>query len=103
MKAIMKDADAKGYAPLYVKSFRSYKGEEGAMVDVFSHARRMAPCVLVLEDLDSLINNNNRSFFLNQLDGLESNDGMLIIGTTNHLSKIDSSLTNRPSRFDRKL
>ena len=103
MKAIMKDADAKGYAPLYVKSFRSYKGEEGAMVDVFSHARRMAPCVLVLEDLDSLINNNNRSFFLNQLDGLESNDGLLVIGTTNHLENIDPALRNRPSRFDRKL
>lgn len=103
MKAIMKDADAKGHAPLYVKSFRSYKGEEGAMVDVFSHARRMAPCVVILEDLDSLINNNNRSFFLNQLDGLESNDGLLVIGTTNHLNNIDPALRNRPSRFDRKL
>lgn len=102
MKAIMKDADAKGYAPLYVKSFRSWKGEEGAMVDVFSHARRMAPCVVVLEDLDSLINPGNRSFFLNQLDGLESNDGLLVIGTTNHLENIDPALRDRPSRFDRK-
>ena len=103
MKAIMKDCQDRNYYPLYVKSFRSWKGEEGAMTDVFEKARQTAPCVVILEDLDSLINSSNRSFFLNQLDGLESNDGMLIIGTTNHLSKIDSSLTNRPSRFDRKL
>ncbi|KAI0787146.1 P-loop containing nucleoside triphosphate hydrolase protein [Irpex lacteus] len=102
MKAIMKDADAKGYYPLYVKSFRSWKGEEGAMVDVFEKARQVSPCVLILEDLDSLINDRNRSFFLNQLDGLESNDGILIIGTTNHLDRIDPALSTRPSRFDRK-
>lgn len=103
MKAIIKQADASNYAPLYVRSFRSYKGDEGAMVDVFDHARRVAPCVLIFEDLDSLINNQNRSFFLNQLDGLDSNDGLLIIGTTNHLNNIDPALRSRPSRFDRKL
>lgn len=99
----MKDSDAKGYYPLYVKSFRSWKGEEGAMADVFEKARQMAPCVLILEDLDSLINDKNRSFFLNQLDGLEGNDGLLVVGTTNHLDRIDPALKARPSRFDRKL
>ncbi len=79
-----------------------WKGEEGAMADVFDHARRTAPCVVVLEDLDSLINERNRSFFLNQLDGLEGNDGLLVIGTTNHIDKLDPGLSERPSRFDRK-
>ncbi|KAF7798910.1 hypothetical protein EIP86_010138 [Pleurotus ostreatoroseus] len=102
MKVIMKECDAKGYYPLYVKSFRSWKGEEGAMTDVFEKARQLSPCVIILEDLDSLINPNNRSFFLNQLDGLESNDGLLVIGTTNHLDRIDPALRDRPSRFDRK-
>lgn len=102
LKAIMKQADANNYAPLYVRSFRSWKGEEGAMVDVFEHARRMAPCVLILEDLDALITPMNRSFFLNQLDGLDSNDGLLVVGTTNHLKNIDPALSSRPSRFDRK-
>ena len=88
---------------LYVKSFHSYKGDEGAMADVFSKARQVSPCVLVLEDLDSLINPQNRSFFLNQIDGLENNDGLLVIGTTNHLEQIDPALRDRPSRFDRKL
>lgn len=98
----MKECDAKGYAPLYVKSFKSWRGEEGSMEDVFSKARAMAPCVLILEDLDSLINDSNRSFFLNQLDGLEGNDGLLLIGSTNHFDRLDPALSGRPSRFDRK-
>ncbi|GBE80036.1 hypothetical protein SCP_0212380 [Sparassis crispa] len=102
VKAIMKDCDARGYATLYVKSFKSYMGEEGSMAAVFSKAREMAPCVIVLEDLDSLINDANRSFFLNQLDGLEGNDGLLVIGSTNHFDKLDPALSGRPSRFDRK-
>ncbi|KAI0650237.1 P-loop containing nucleoside triphosphate hydrolase protein [Trametes meyenii] len=102
MKAVMKDGDALGYAPLYVKSFRSWRGEEGSMSEVFSKARQMAPCILILEDLDALINDANRSFFLNQLDGLEGNDGLLIIGSTNHFDRLDPALNNRPSRFDRK-
>lgn len=70
---------------------------------VFRKARAEAPCVLVLEDLDSLINDGNRSFFLNQLDGLENNDGLLVIGSTNHYDRLDPAITKRPSRFDRKL
>lgn len=62
-----------------------------------------SPCVLILEDLDSLINDANRSFFLNQLDGLENNDGILVIGSTNHFERLDPAITKRPSRFDRKL
>lgn len=72
------------------------------MADVFDKARQLAPCVLVLEDLDSLINDKNRSFFLNQLDGLQSNHGLLIIGTTNYFDRLDPGLNSRPSRFDRK-
>ena len=73
------------------------------MIQVFEKARAEAPCVLVLEDLDSLINDGNRSFFLNQLDGLENNDGLLVIGSTNHYERLDPAITKRPSRFDRKL
>ena len=72
------------------------------MADVFDKARQLAPCVLVLEDLDSLINDKNRSFFLNQLDGLQSNHGLFIIGTTNYFDRLDPGLNSRPSRFDRK-
>ena len=80
-----------------------WMGEEASMAAVFNKARELSPCVVILEDLDSLINNQNRSFFLNQLDGLEGNDGLLIIGTTNHFDQLDPGLSTRPSRFDRKL
>lgn len=54
---------------LYVKSFDipGYSNQAGVR-QVFERARRNAPCV-VLEDLDSLIDSANRSFFLNELDG----------------------------------
>lgn len=34
--------------------------------------------------------------------GLESNDGILMIGSTNHLDSLDPAISKRPSRFDRK-
>lgn len=59
---------------MYVRSFQNWAGDEAGMAAVFERARQMAPCVLVLEDLDSLINDRNRSFFLNELDGNFSHD-----------------------------
>ena len=47
------------------------------MRTIFSGARSEAPCVLILEDLDSLVTERNRSFFLNEVDGLEDDDGLL--------------------------
>ncbi|KAF7301826.1 ATP-dependent Zn protease [Mycena indigotica] len=102
IKVVMKTCEDLGFAPLYVKSFQSWMGEEAAMLDVFSKARQLSPCVVVLEDLDALINDRNRSFFLNQLDGLQGNDGLLVVGTTNHFDRLDPGLSTRPSRFDRK-
>ena len=64
--------------------------------------RKTAPCILVLEDLDSLINANNRSFFLNELDGFAANTGVVALATTNHPERLDASILDRPSRFDRK-
>lgn len=102
LKAIMKDCEAKGFTPLYVKSFHHWMGDERGMYEVFNKARAVSPCVVILEDLDSLINDANRSFFLNQVDGLANNDGLLLIGTTNHFDRLDPGLSTRPSRFDRK-
>jgi len=99
LKAVMK---ASTNPVLYVRNFTSFMGDEASMQAVFSMARRMAPCILVLEDLDSLITNRNRSFFLNELDGLHGNDGLLLIASTNHFDQLDPALSNRPSRFDRK-
>jgi len=88
---------------LYVKSFRAeYRTDEDNIRQVFDRARQSAPCILVLEDLDSLLTAQNRSFFLNELDGFAANIGIVAIATTNHPERLDPSILDRPSRFDRK-
>jgi DNA polymerase III delta prime subunit len=88
---------------IYVKSFRSeHVTEEDNIHSVFERARKTAPCMLVLEDLDSLLTPYNRSFFLNELDGFATNAGIVTLATTNHPEKLDPSILDRPSRFDRK-
>lgn len=87
---------------LYVKTLVNCNGPQYAIRQIFDHARTMAPCLLIFEDLDSLVTDEVRSYFLNEVDGLESNDGILMVGSTNHLEKLDPAITKRPSRFDRK-
>ncbi|KAF2101589.1 P-loop containing nucleoside triphosphate hydrolase protein [Rhizodiscina lignyota] len=87
---------------LYVKSLQGCNGPQYAIRQIFEHARSMSPCLLIFEDLDSLVTDKVRSYFLNEVDGLESNDGILMIGSTNHLEKLDPAISKRPSRFDRK-
>ncbi|MFL6230620.1 MAG: AAA family ATPase [Pyrinomonadaceae bacterium] len=88
---------------LYVKSFKSsYDTDQDNMREVFTHARRTAPCVLVFEDLDSLLDDENRSLFLNELDGFATNTGLVVLATTNHPERLDPAIMDRPSRFDRK-
>jgi SpoVK/Ycf46/Vps4 family AAA+-type ATPase len=87
---------------LYVKSFKSFLGPEYGIRQIFLKARQMAPCLLIFEDIDSLVDVTVRSYFLNEVDGLESNHGILMIGSTNHLERLDPGIAKRPSRFDRK-
>ncbi|KAI4089464.1 MAG: hypothetical protein LQ344_005378 [Seirophora lacunosa] len=87
---------------LYVRSLTSIAGPEYAISSIFAQARQQSPCLLVFEDLDSLVTDRVRSYFLNEVDGLESNDGILMVGSTNHLERLDKGIRNRPSRFDRK-
>ncbi|EGN99556.1 hypothetical protein SERLA73DRAFT_52154 [Serpula lacrymans var. lacrymans S7.3] len=88
---------------LYVKSFTAgFVRPENSIRAIFGHARRHSPCILVLEDLDTMITPQVRSYFLNEMDGLALNNGILTIATTNHPEDIDDAIINRPSRFDVK-
>lgn len=107
---------------LYVKSLAGCRGPHYAIRQIFEKARETAPCLLVFEDLDSLITDQVKSFFLNEVDGLESNDGIMMIGSTNYrtsrcrssirmsilltpgptVDRLDPGIAKRPSRFDRK-
>jgi len=88
---------------LYVKSVKSeYVTDHENMRSVFARARITTPCLLVMEDLDSMIDEKTRAFLLNELDGFESNAGVVVLATTNHPDRLDPALMDRPSRFDRK-
>ncbi|KAK3687168.1 P-loop containing nucleoside triphosphate hydrolase protein [Podospora appendiculata] len=87
---------------LYVRSFSSFNGPEYSIRQIFTKARELAPCYLIFEDLDSIVSDDVRSYFLNEVDGLKGNDGIFMIGSTNHLDRLDPGISKRPSRFDRK-
>ncbi|KID87294.1 ATP-dependent Zn protease [Metarhizium guizhouense ARSEF 977] len=80
---------------LYVRSLASFMGPEYAIKTIFSKARQFAPCYLVFEDLDSLVSDSVRSYFLNEVDGLKENDGIFMIGSTNHLERLDPGISVR--------
>lgn len=74
---------------------------------IFGLARRLRPTVLFLEDLDFYAsergtggNEATLGELLAQMDGLEQNDGLVVIATTNDLAAIEPALRDRPSRFD---
>jgi hypothetical protein len=95
--------DVQPVPSLYVKSLDDQlRGPKHSIRAIFQKAREMAPCLLIFEDLDSLVTDKTRSYFLNEVDGLESNEGICMIGSTNHLETLDPAIVKRPSRFDRK-
>jgi len=83
--------------------------------DLFSQATTSAPCIIFIDELDALgkargINvmggNDEREQTLNQLlvemDGFESNKGVIIMAATNRPEILDPALL-RPGRFDRQI
>ncbi|KAK5662189.1 hypothetical protein OQA88_8094 [Cercophora sp. LCS_1] len=102
IKALINSLEKKGVPALYVKSLDACAGPKWAIQAIFQKARKMAPCLLVFEDLESMVTSKTRSYFLNEVDGLQENQGILMIGSTNYLGRLDPAITKRPSRFDRK-
>jgi SpoVK/Ycf46/Vps4 family AAA+-type ATPase len=80
---------------------------------IFERARRQAPCVLFFDEVDALgqkrsnlrgsAGRNVVVQLLTELDGVDrDNDGVFVLGATNHPWDVDSAL-RRPGRFDRTL
>jgi len=76
---------------------------DDAVREAFTYAEEQSPALLYFEDLDSLLEKNvDASSFLNLMDGISSKNGLLVIATANNVKKLQSNITDRPSRFDRK-
>lgn len=84
---------------------------EKKLHDLFETARRQTPCVLFFDEIDALGASRSDmrhsaskmliNQFLNELDGVSSNnEGVLILGATNAPWHLDSAF-RRPGRFDR--
>ncbi|MBF8275759.1 MAG: ftsH 5 [Candidatus Brocadiaceae bacterium] len=83
--------------------------------DLFAQADLKAPCIIFIDELDALGKSrganpmgghDEREQTLNQLlvemDGFDSNKGVIIMGATNRPEMLDSALL-RPGRFDRQV
>lgn len=121
IKALMRSLDSRPtpIPTLYVKSLGK-RCDQDDIRDIFDRAQKVSPCLLVFEDIDSLVSDNVKSFFLNEVDGLEGNDGIMMIGSTNTVfpqslwnekvthagflavDRSDAGISKRPGRFDRK-
>lgn len=70
--------------------------------EAFAYAEEQSPSLLYFEDLDSLLEKVDISSFLNLMDGISAQNGLLVIATANDVKKLKKNITDRPSRFDRK-
>ena len=82
--------------------------------DLFKQAQQMAPCIIFIDEIDAIGKsrdtqmggNDEREQTLNQLlaemDGFESNKGLVLLAATNRPEILDPALL-RPGRFDRQI
>jgi len=83
--------------------------------DMFEQGKKNAPCIIFIDELDAVGRsrgaglgggNDEREQTLNQIlvemDGFETNDGVIIIAATNRPDVLDPALL-RPGRFDRQV
>jgi hypothetical protein len=76
--------------------------DDNSIRDAFAYAEEQSPSLLFFEDLDSILEKNDISSFLNLMDGIAAKNGLFVIATANDIKKLKPSITDRPSRFDRK-
>ncbi len=76
---------------------------------IYDMSRELAPTVVLFEDIDYIGKDRegySGSFdkitgeLLNQLDGVQSNEGIITLASSNYPKALDKALRNRPGRFD---
>ena len=79
----------------------------GEAKELFGLARRLAPAVVVIEDVDLAMRTPDPAFpnaplkdLLNQLDGLEDRQDVMVVLTSNSTLPLEQALADRPGRID---
>ena len=82
--------------------------------DLFKQAKEKAPCIVFIDEIDAIGKKRDGNFggndereqtlnqMLTEMDGFESNNGVIILAATNRPESLDPALT-RPGRFDRRV
>ncbi|TPG41081.1 AAA family ATPase [Sphingomonas koreensis] len=111
-KAVAREAEANFIATKSSDLLSKWYGEsEQQIAKLFARARQVAPCVIFIDELDSLVPARGGGLgepqvtervvntILAEMDGLEELQSVVVIGATNRPNLIDPALL-RPGRFD---
>ncbi|KAJ2613977.1 hypothetical protein H4S08_001941 [Coemansia sp. RSA 1365] len=94
--------------------YSPYVGDaERTLRETFQRARATSPAVIFFDEIEAMVGKRALggaanadsvqerilSTLLNEMDGVESSDGVLVVGATNRIDMIDAALL-RPGRFD---
>ncbi len=114
-KAVANESEANFISIKGPELLSKWVGEsERGVREIFHKARLAAPCVIFMDELDSIVPTRGSGFgdnqvtervisqILTELDGLEELRDVVIIGATNRPDIIDQALL-RPGRFDKLL
>ncbi len=111
-KAVAKEADANFISMKSSDLLSKWYGEsEQQIARLFARARAVAPCVLFIDEIDSLVPARGSgqgepqvtgrvvNTILAEMDGLEELQSVIVVGATNRPTLVDPALL-RPGRFD---
>ncbi len=111
-KAVAKEADANFISMKSSDLLSKWYGEsEQQITRMFARARAVAPCVIFMDEIDSLVPARGSSgnepqvtarivnTILAEMDGMEELNSIVVIGATNRPTLVDPALL-RPGRFD---
>ncbi|AGI47037.1 AAA family ATPase, CDC48 subfamily [Thermoplasmatales archaeon BRNA1] len=113
-KAVATESEANFISVKGPEFLNKYVGEsEKAVRETFRKARQASPCVVFMDEIDSIapvrgigddthVTENVVSQMLTELDGLEPMNNVVVIAATNRPDRIDPALL-RPGRFDKSI
>jgi cell division protease FtsH len=115
-KAVAGEAHVPFYSLTGSDFIELYVGVGASRVrDLFSEATKNAPCIIFIDEIDAIGRSRDSRFgggneereqtlnqLLSEMDGFDSQKGILVIGATNRPEILDKALL-RPGRFDRRI